>query len=202
MKEGENRFHYESPKDGWLQEVLGQVKKEGVEAQGPMRLDLSFTKLEPDYYLKGDLKYQLEQPCSRCAEPVKSPISHHFELAFSHLNHPREEADESNEEIDIIFFHGNELEIDPVISEQVLLSVPYLSLCRGDCKGICQKCGKNLNDGTCACRKEAPDGPFSKLNEIKSKVDQSAGRDDRKSRIDQKPSISRNPRARERSLPR
>ena len=171
MKEGENLYHYESDKEVWLKEVMNHVKSEGVEVSGTLSVDLNFTKLEPDYYLRGDLKYGLRQPCSRCAEVVQCNIKHHFELALSQVGTSRpavtEKAAEESEEVDVIIFHGPEIVIDPMIEEQVILSVPYLSLCKEDCKGICQKCGKNLNEGVCQCSKESAEGPFSVLKNLK-----------------------------------
>lgn len=178
MKEGENRYHFDSGKDSWLGQVLTHIKGDGIETDGPLAVDLNITRLDPDYYVRGDLKYQVKQPCSRCAEVVDSPIAHHFELAFSHVASPRRGAvekptqqdDAEGDASDLIIFHGNELEIEPVIEEQVILSVPYLSLCRQDCKGICQTCGKNLNEGVCQCSEKHLDSPFSILKNMKEGV--------------------------------
>lgn len=171
MKEGENLYRYNSDKETWLKDVMKHVQTEGAELYGPLSVDLNFTKLEPDYYLRGDLKYSLSQPCSRCAEVVKRDIAHHFELALSQVGTSRtpvkEKAEEENEAVDTIIFHGPEIVLDPVIEEQVILSVPYLSLCKDDCKGICQKCGKNLNEADCQCSKASTDGAFSVLKNLK-----------------------------------
>lgn len=171
MKEGENLYRYESEKESWLKDVMTHVKTEGVELSGPLSVDLNFTKLEPDYYLRGELKYSLQQPCSRCAELVKRDIAHHFELALSHVGTTRpavtEKLAEESEEVDVIIFYGPEIVLDPMIEEQVILSVPYLSLCKDDCKGICQKCGKNLNEGACRCANQSAEKPFSVLKNFK-----------------------------------
>lgn len=171
MKEGENLFAYQSAKEGWLREVVSHVRSSGIDLVEPLEVKLNFTKLEPDYYLRGDLAYRVEQPCSRCAEPVKRPIAHHFELALSHVGVARpaahEKATEESEEVDVIVFHGPEIALEPIVEEQVILSVPYLSLCRENCKGICQTCGKNLNEGTCQCSEKSTEGPFGVLKNLK-----------------------------------
>jgi len=43
------------------------------------------------------------------------------------------------------------LDLDQDIKEEVILDYPLKPLCRPDCKGLCPKCGKNLNEGGCSC---------------------------------------------------
>jgi uncharacterized protein len=42
--------------------------------------------------------------------------------------------------------------IDPDVREEIILEHPIRILCREDCRGLCPKCGKNLNNGACGCR--------------------------------------------------
>ncbi|MBP5322006.1 MAG: DUF177 domain-containing protein [Kiritimatiellae bacterium] len=39
----------------------------------------------------------------------------------------------------------------------MILTFPGYPICRESCKGLCPKCGKNLNDGPCGCRAESED---------------------------------------------
>jgi uncharacterized protein len=172
MKEGENAFSYDSAKEAWLSQIVNSAGEDsGMAVEGPLQASFNFTKLEPDYFLRGDFRFVLKQPCSRCAETVTTPIDHHFELALSHQPGPRPSANqkpnEESEESDLIIFHGPELELDSIVREQLHLSFPYKTLCRPDCKGICQKCGKNLNEGLCGCESTNDLSPFSVLKELK-----------------------------------
>jgi uncharacterized protein len=128
--------------------------------------------------MRGQLEFGLNAFCDRCAEAVKAPIRHSFELGMAREAGPRrgrtqnesekdEAPTEEMEALDLVFFHGNEMELDPIIEEQLLLSVPYQTLCKGDCKGICAECGKNLNEAPCECKKENKLSPFSKLKSLK-----------------------------------
>ena len=172
MNEGENLFQYATPKEAWLNAVVSRAAQENVTVDGPLAVKLHFTKLEPDYYLRGELKYTLQQPCSRCAEAAKTPIDFRFELALSHVPGPRptvttEKLSEESEEVDVILFHGPELELDSLVEEQLYLSVPYSILCKPDCKGMCQVCGKNWNEGKCSCADKNVLTPFSVLKNLK-----------------------------------
>lgn len=43
------------------------------------------------------------------------------------------------------------IDLTPDIREEIILGYPIKPLCSLDCKGICPKCGKNLNEGKCNC---------------------------------------------------
>ena len=53
-----------------------------------------------------------------------------------------------------IVVEDNVLDLTELVCEDIILSLPTRFLCREDCKGICSKCGKNLNEGKCDCKKD------------------------------------------------
>ena len=64
----------------------------------------------------------------------------------------QELEDEENDEI--LLLDGTELDLDQVVTEAFVLAMDTKNLCSDDCKGLCAKCGANLNDGPCGCRPE------------------------------------------------
>ena len=94
--------------------------------------------------------FDYEAPCDRCAEMTKRrfhiPIEH---ILVTALNN--EENDE------FILLSGMRFETDDLVREDIILSLPSSYLCREDCKGVCQYCGKNLNNDSCSCH--APTDP-------------------------------------------
>lgn len=46
---------------------------------------------------------------------------------------------------------GTQVELGKMLREQVILTAPIQPLCRPDCLGLCQICGRNLNQGRCGC---------------------------------------------------
>lgn len=153
-----------------MDELAHRVTKQGYVLKAPMAIDVQLTKLEPDYYLRGTMGFAVEQSCARCAEAFSLPISHPFNVALAHVSHGKArspELTEESEELDINFFEGNEIDLSPIIEEQFFLSLPYQSLCKEDCKGICQQCGKNKNVSDCACVAR-PTNPFSVLQHMVS----------------------------------
>ncbi len=91
--------------------------------------------------------FTLETACDRCAKPISLPLATKiFHTLVTSLN------DETNDELMLV----NELrfDLDPLITEDIFLDLPSKFLCGEDCKGICSKCGADLNAGSCSCEKE------------------------------------------------
>ena len=91
--------------------------------------------------------FALELDCDRCAKPINVPLQIKiFHTLVTHLN------DENNDELLLV----NELrfDLDELVTEDIFLDLPAKFLCSEDCKGICPKCGKDLNTGSCSCEKE------------------------------------------------
>ena len=61
---------------------------------------------------------------------------------------------ENEEDDDILLLQGTGLELDSVVTDEVIFAMDTKSLCREDCKGRCPRCGKDLNEGPCACKRE------------------------------------------------
>ena len=55
---------------------------------------------------------------------------------------------------DYIVIDDASLNLDEFVREEILLFLPNKILCKENCKGLCPKCGKNLNDGKCDCKKD------------------------------------------------
>jgi len=91
--------------------------------------------------------FSLETICDRCAEDAKLdfdiPMEHEL---VSSLNN--EETDE------YILVEDMKLDIEQLTLEDIFLALPVRFLCSEDCRGICCKCGANLNEGPCGCKKD------------------------------------------------
>ena len=67
------------------------------------------------------------------------------------------------------YLTGYDLDVDRLVYLEVLMSWPLKVLCKEDCKGICSRCGKNLNDGPCGCAEEPKDPRMAAISDIFSK---------------------------------
>jgi len=111
--------------------------------------------------MEGQFELVMEIPCDRCLRPVKEPL----EISFSQeLISP--ENLEPEEEDEQPFVHGFELDVEAFLKNEILINMPVKVLCRPDCKGICKKCGHNLNDGECGCDTFVPDPRMAAIKDI------------------------------------
>jgi uncharacterized metal-binding protein YceD (DUF177 family) len=71
------------------------------------------------------------------------------------------------EDVDTATYRNGKADVAGVLREAVLLEVPFSLLCRPDCKGLCQRCGADLNDGPCGCPVGTGDPRLAVLGAIK-----------------------------------
>ena len=97
--------------------------------------------------------------CSRCL----APIERHFDYHFTHkvIQSLEEEFND-----DYIEAPDLTVDIDDLASSDILLELPTKFLCKGDCQGLCQKCGHNLNLGDCGCDKKEIDPRLEALKAL------------------------------------
>ena len=104
----------------------------------------------------------LNIPCSRCLADVRNDI--HIEV-----NKIIDMNESDHEEIDLdeqSFIEGKELNLEMLIYKEILVNLPMKVLCSENCKGICNRCGANLNTQTCDCDKTELDPRMSKIRDI------------------------------------
>ena len=109
--------------------------------------------------LKLDIRFEYSAPCDRCG--TDTSVCHTVTVEKSLATSlERQESDT------IIAVPDMQLEVDELVYTEVILNLPSKHLCKADCKGLCFKCGKNLNEGDCGCETEEPDPRFAKLREL------------------------------------
>jgi uncharacterized protein len=127
-------------------------------------------RIVSDIRVRGSYNSDFEVLCARCLEPVPQHIEGTFDLLYRPLGAQiHESADEhsiTTSETEIGYYQKSGLELEDVLREQILLSLPARILCRTDCKGICPGCGQNLNLTACTCDKSTPDARWTKLADI------------------------------------
>lgn len=170
LQAGENSLKFSSSSDEWLNSLMRQIEeRSSLKVTAPVQVELCLNKIEPEYYLTGKLELCPVLPCARCAEPFTFPICHNFHMIFNHLRNGQSNSKNTDEEeqLDICYFSGNEIELDPIIEEQLFLSMPYQPLCNEGCLGLCQTCGKNLNQSECRCAKNTSLSQSSVFSQFK-----------------------------------
>lgn len=96
--------------------------------------------------LDGILEVDYSTKCNRCLSNLQGHLKLNVSESFL-----RATPDEGS---DAYTYEGNSLELDSVFEDNILLNIPMRQLCSENCKGLCPKCGKNLNESECGCKDE------------------------------------------------
>ena len=97
--------------------------------------------------LTGTAETTLHLRCDRCLKPILQKHTAALDCLLA-----EELEDEENDEI--VLLDKGELDLDELAYSAVLLAMDTKILCSEDCKGLCSRCGANLNEGPCCCRPE------------------------------------------------
>lgn len=109
--------------------------------------------------LDAHITYVFEAPCDRCGVGSAKKYTLHIQKSLA----PSIEGEESDS---ILLTPDMKLDLDELVYSEVIVSLPMKHLCKDDCKGICVKCGKNLNEGKCDCPEKEIDPRLSALAEL------------------------------------
>ncbi len=137
--------------------VFSELEENHVSLVSPVSFELKVRKAGDRVRIEGPIRCVLTVTCVRCLNEFSYPIDTYLDiqLAPSASAPQATEFELRNDDLDVYYYEGDEIEIDPFIYDEVLLNVPTRPLCREDCAGLCQTCGKNRNYETCSCDRSA-----------------------------------------------
>ncbi len=163
-----------------LDEVV-RGDRAGYRAFAAARVTARLERLARRVRLRASTRPELACPCGRCLAPVTVAVPVEFELvlvpakeAAGQGEGERGDRDEGPaassfraEEADQEQYRGKVIDLDPILREQILLSLPAYPVCRDACKGLCPACGQNLNERECGCDRRVPDPRWAGLEKLK-----------------------------------
>lgn len=127
-------------------------------------VNLSFTNIgKGKVRIVGDVKMTFSMNCDRCLKPVEETLMLQFDREVFAPDMIESVPDEI-EERDIM--DGFQLNVEDLLSSEIVINWPMKVLCKPDCKGICRQCGKDLNTGTCDCDTFVPDPRMAVIKDI------------------------------------
>ena len=133
--------------------------------------DVKATHTNPGALLEGDARATVAQQCSRCLTRIDTPVDARFaEQYYATLNvdngAPMPQAPHDAK----IIGHDFGIDLVPLIREEVILATPQAPLCRPDCRGLCPRCGLDLNEKPHEHEDVADErwGQLSKLKDLSS----------------------------------
>ena len=108
---------------------------------------------EGKYYWQARLSTVVRAECRRCLAPVKVPLAQSLGLVFMTEGEAGEGAG-GNDDCYVVPRRAAAIDLSEAVREELILAVPQFVECREDCRGLCPRCGADLNLGPCGCSKE------------------------------------------------
>ena len=124
------------------------------------------TKFDDQMILKVSTISSAQFACDRCGMVYKSSVESNYKMVYLFMNDV-----EFKQESDITYLSPDavDININDDVRDYLLLEVPMKRLCNEDCKGLCYKCGIDLNKNTCDCKENQTNDRWDKLLELKNK---------------------------------
>ena len=127
-----------------------------------------FTRTASGVLADVQVKGVVETLCTRCLTPTKVPLDFGFRDEFHSVVEVNTGAPLPTPDEDDPFFitDSHLVDLGEAIREYGLIELPMRPLCREDCKGLCPRCGADLNEGPCSCSDDEGDDRFDVLKKL------------------------------------
>lgn len=160
-------FDYEEvykEEDGEYQLEDFQLFGEEVKILKPVHASFHLTRVRSGILLDGKLETTVELTCVRCLKRFNQDISSELHEAYSIPG-----FEENFEGFDDVYLIENESEIniEPALHSNLVVSIPANPVCNPDCRGICPRCGADLNEIQCNCHEDEIDPRLEVLKKLK-----------------------------------
>jgi uncharacterized protein len=163
-----NSFEREKAIDETLSVDAVDLELDNARIVSPVRIEGKSIKASGVVAITGELTGSVEIACDRCLEPVEQPIDIEFDLEFVQN---QQLGDDANLELHLDDMkrdkiEGSEINLVDIAREQILLDLPQQFFCKEDCRGLCEKCGTNLNLKDCDCEDDEIDPRWAALKNL------------------------------------
>ena len=115
----------------------------GVPAGAPLELDLQLQSVTEGVLVTGTVTAAVLGECGRCLDPVSEDLVVEVCELFAY---PNSATDETTELDEVHRIDHDLVDVEPVVRDAVVLSLPWTPLCRADCAGLCPTCGERLDE--------------------------------------------------------
>jgi uncharacterized protein len=137
----------------------------------PVKAHLELTRHGKSFFISGEIKASIRMNCGRCAKEFDYPYDAPFSAYYEWPGKGERESELRPADLDVNFLEGSELDTAELLLGQISIELPLQPLCDPECKGLCPKCGADLNLGDCGCLSEgkAASKLAAKLKDLKIK---------------------------------
>ena len=145
-----------------------KLDREPLLEVSPVLFEGEISRIEKGFALEGRLSYQGRLECSRCLAGYPFETREDFTLLLTkRITAAGGEISLQGDELDEYFYDDPVVPVAPIVEERIQMAVPMKPLCREDCRGLCPRCGEDLNVTECGCAAEEADPRWEALRLLK-----------------------------------
>jgi uncharacterized metal-binding protein YceD (DUF177 family) len=123
--------------DDWRVELIG------VPAGTEVHLRLRLESVMEGVLVSGEVDVPVTGSCARCLEPIEDTLELDVQELFAYEGSTTEATSEEDE---VRRVEGEHIDLEPMVRDLVVLSLPLAPTCTEDCAGLCVDCGQRLDD--------------------------------------------------------
>jgi len=139
------------------------LEVENVSFKGPIHISVRLFREGTEVYVTGDMENEAEVDCGKCLEMFTTEFNSHFDVQYYQTS-DSEKFGWMDESAGIRYYGEEHIDISDDVRQAIIAEIPLWARCSEDCKGLCHKCGQNLNLGDCDCSRLLSDtSPFAVL---------------------------------------
>ncbi len=112
----------------------------------PLNINLEASSAPNAVNVKGELTTELLLVCTKCLSHFDEQLLIPFQEIFTRFPVP------SGDEVNVHHITEDKVDLMPYVEENVILALPFITLCGESCLGLCPHCGNNLNEQPCDCK--------------------------------------------------
>ncbi len=138
---------------------------ERIRLSEPPAISGHIRKVERKAKLDGRIVARAQLECDRCLKLIEVPVDTDFNVEYVTTEQylASEAAELAEEDMELSVFDGEVIDIDELVNEQLVLTVPARAICDESCKGLCPVCGANRNIAGCDCEVDETDPRWASL---------------------------------------
>lgn len=143
---------------------LGDIDVADERISGDVAVDVTLSSSLDDIEVAGTLAVPWSDRCRRCLRPLAASLE--IDVHERYVREPAAPGRTAGPEEFAI--ENGQIDLAPMVREEVLLGIPDAPLCRDDCAGICPQCGADRNERPCDCDTDVRDERWAVLDQLRT----------------------------------
>jgi uncharacterized protein len=142
-----------------LEETYRRSSQRDFNFPAALEVELTYYRSGVEIFFSGRVRGRMKGRCGRCLDEYDFSLDKDFDfvLAPVPVKSGRGAEELRQDDLGLSYYSGEEINLTPLIAEQALLALPTRPLCSESCRGLCVRCGANLNKESCGCAADAGD---------------------------------------------